>query len=359
VGASLDCLALNNASFSSADLTNASFSRSLLRDARFDLADLTNSNFQEAMMDRSSFFLTKLTGANFSRASLVATQLFEFKGNWTDFSETNLYQAEILYANLTRTSFKRANVSEARFSSVYLENANFDQVFGDQSTFPFSRLPNATFRQASLFRASFLGVKGNGTDFSKANLNESTIQYAELREAIFQDVSMLNDANFRRAFLVQSSFYLTTIDGIDLSEANLYQATDLTQEQLDTSFSISNAILPDGSIGKNKNLVRYGHPACNKLTVTEWMLPIPKSVTIIQQANSTNCVYQSTTTSQVTRMEQSIDVNLYVKRMMQAESTYILVETDFVRGKINANLHLFNSENNLIDTGKHPFSTLV
>jgi hypothetical protein len=48
-------------------------------------------------------------------------------------------------------------------------------------------------------------------------------------------------------------------------------------------------------------------------------------------------------------MSQSVHISGYVMRMMNAGLTNILVEINVISGKINANLHLFDSMNNRID----------
>ncbi len=56
----------------------------------------------------------------------------------------------------------------------------------------------------------------------------------------------LSDANLRGAELVTLDLTETNLSGADLLGANLSEAT-VTDEQLDTVWSLEGAIIPDGS----------------------------------------------------------------------------------------------------------------
>jgi hypothetical protein len=156
------------------------------------------------------------------------------------------------------------------------------------------------------------------------------------------------DSNLRYASLIEVDFTLADLTGSDFSNANFNRSKGLTEDQLDTVFSISGAILPNGTIGKNKNLIKHGHPLCTNSTITmnisEWI--ISSQISVINTNN--NCAFQSKT-SNLTTMSQSVHISGYVMRMINAGLTNILVEINVISGKINANLHLFDSMNNRID----------
>jgi len=356
MNASFDCLSLNNADFTNAHLNNASFVRSSLYNASFLFSDLNKCNFQEAEMDGITLFGASLLGTQFQRASLKEAQFLLIKGNWSDFSEANLAQSSFTSVVLTGARFDYTNISEVRLASTYLENASFYKAYGNKGDFTDAHLTNTSFREASLLQSEFVIASGNRTDFSNAILDEANLRYAHLREALLYNASMnkvplylarIIDSNLRHASLIEVDFTDADLSGSDFSEANLNESKGLTEDQLDTVFSISNAILPNGTIGKNKNLIKYGHPICNNSTmimnISEW---ISSQISVITTNN--NCVFQSTG-SYVTTMVQLVDISGYVKRMIAAGSTNILVEIDVISGKINANLRLFDSMAHLID----------
>ncbi|CAF3757715.1 unnamed protein product [Rotaria sp. Silwood1] len=229
-----------------------------------------------------------------------------------------------------------------------------------------TRLVRSNFRGASLGQSMLSYATLNESDFSNVILDDGNLFGIRLYNNTFENSSMnrvrldhgiLIDSNFRRASLIEASFSLSDLTESDFSESNLNQSKYLTQIQLNQAFSISKAILPDGSIGKNINLIRNGNPTCDgsmMMNISQWIVPVQGSIIIVPQVNDSNCVFQATT-SNITHMNQSIDVSRYVKRMMNAGLTYILLEADIITSNININLRFFNSTDNLIHEGIHDF----
>lgn len=110
----------------------------------------------------------------------------------------NLRQANLRGANLIGVDLREADLREANLSGAYLIGAIF-------------------------IRAIFSGSDLRKTDFSGANLRGTNLRGANLSEA-----------NLRGTLFV----------GADLSGANLYQARNLTQTQLDTARGDANTKLP-------------------------------------------------------------------------------------------------------------------
>ncbi|CAF3813268.1 unnamed protein product [Rotaria sp. Silwood1] len=315
IGASFDCLSLRNTSFRWANLTYASLTRSDLRDSNFGIAKLHNTSFQESQLDRGRFPYGSLVGADFRQASLINASLAFADIIETDFSEAKLDAAIFLDAQLNGVNFERANLHKAKLDTAKLVHANFYQANGGENSFRFTNITDAIFRQAHFIQSDFYGAEGNRTDFSKAILDDSELLNVKLEEAIFEDA----------------------------------------KSQLNQVFSLSKAILPDGSIGKNKNLIRNGNPTCDEsmtMNISQWTVPVQGSIIIVPQVNDDNCVFQATT-SNITHLIQSVDVSHYVKRMMNAGLTYVLLEANIITNNIKINLRFFNSTNNLVDEGIH------
>ncbi|CAF1300507.1 unnamed protein product [Rotaria sp. Silwood1] len=320
IGASFDCLSLRNTSFRWANLTYASLTRSDLRDSNFGIAKLHNTSFQESQLDRGRFPYGSLVGADFRQASLINASLAFADIIETDFSEAKLDAAIFLDAQLNGVNFERANLHKAKLDTAKLVHANFYQANGGENSFRFTNITDAIFRQAHFIQSDFYGAEGNRTDFSKAILDDSELLNVKLEEAIFEDASMAR-----------------------------------VKSQLNQVFSLSKAILPDGSIGKNKNLIRNGNPTCDEsmtMNISQWTVPVQGSIIIVPQVNDDNCVFQATT-SNITHLIQSVDVSHYVKRMMNAGLTYVLLEANIITNNIKINLRFFNSTDNLVDEGIH------
>ncbi|UJR12004.1 hypothetical protein I4U23_016182 [Adineta vaga] len=72
--------------------------------------------------------------------------------------------------------------------------------------------------------------------------------------------AILIKSSCRHASFIKDEFFTSQVNDNDFSGANLSQSYGLTSAHWDAMLSISKAVLPDGSIGKNKNLIRQSHP---------------------------------------------------------------------------------------------------
>ncbi|CAF1524978.1 unnamed protein product [Adineta ricciae] len=397
MNASFDCLLLNNAILG-VNLSNASFSHSLLHNTRLSFADLTKCNFRNARMNGGDLSMSTLPHAQFQRASLIETILLGVKSDWSDFSEAILAKSAFSDAQLANAKFDNANISEVQFDGAHLENVSFYKAYGIKETFWSAHLTNTNFQEAILLQSQFLAAKGNQTDFSNAILDKSNLQNIDLNEALFYNTSMnmvslpyakiinsnLHYASFiqancdgahfdgsdlshakiihsylRFASFIQADFFQANLTGSYLTQVNFTGSKNLNKEQLDAAFSISEAFLPDGTIGRNKNLVKYGHPMCNQsMNNSMWIISPQTQMIIMNQINRTNCAFQSRA-SDVTSMSQLVDINYYATRMMELSGNgmiSILLELDLISGNITANLHLFNSTNHRVDESLRLFA---
>jgi uncharacterized protein YjbI with pentapeptide repeats len=363
VNASFDCLLLDAANFMQANLSKASFYRSRLYNASLSSTDMNECNFQEAKMDELSLSRISLLGAQFQRASLIGAQLLFIQGNGSDFRQANLVKTSWMGSILPDAKFDYANINEITFHNADLKNASFYKAFGENSNFWMAEITNTSFREASLPQSEFLSAKGIGADFSEAILHGSNFRFTELDNCLFYNASMNNisffaaqitKGNFRHASLIGSDFSRADLTDSDFSRADFRKSEGLTDDQLNNTFSISNAILPNGTRGENRNLIRYGHPICANTTMvmnrSEWIVSSPASLIIIHQSDINSCVFRSAT-SNITSMFQSIDISRYAKRMIDTAPTNILIKIELLFGQIKANLRLFNRNHDLTDEG--------
>jgi len=133
----------------------------------------------------ATYCLLDLKGADLSRAELSGIDLFR----------GNLQEVNLSYANLSRATLSRANLSKAN-----LEGAD---------------LREAALIDTLLYRANLCGADLSGAVLSHTRLNAANLIDADLTNA-------------------------------DLSRANL-KGAKITREQLDSTLSLEEATMPDGS----------------------------------------------------------------------------------------------------------------
>lgn len=108
------------------------------------------------------------------------------------------------------------------------------------------RFYGISIMDASLINASFVKTNLQTTDFRGSLMINANFSYAQLDRAFFRK-TQLQDADFTGAVLMNAFFI----------ESNLTGAL-LNDEQLSQALFITNTILPNGTIGGNKNLIING-----------------------------------------------------------------------------------------------------
>ncbi len=148
---------------------------------------------------------------------LFEAQLISYKDILANIQQTIIDLAGV---DLTSTNFTNANLIGANLSC-----ANPDAEF--------------TYTQdktcVNLGGANFQVVPLENANLSNDNLSRADLSYAQLDKANLSN-TLLDGANLRD----------TVLDGVDLSRADLRNAQNLTQQQLDQVFSCKGAILPTG-----------------------------------------------------------------------------------------------------------------
>ena len=154
----------------------------------------------------------------------------------TDLRDTNLLAANLEKATLVRASLAGADAKGAKFdrieayrtdfSGIDAQGAVFNSAEMQRSNFTGANLVNVDFRKAELGRAEFLDAELTGSSFTLANLARADLSKAKFTGPI----------DFADSF-----FFLTRIDGLDLSAA-----TGLAQWQIDMSCGDAATKLPAG-----------------------------------------------------------------------------------------------------------------
>jgi uncharacterized protein YjbI with pentapeptide repeats len=149
-GTELNFANLTHAALGLANLRNSNLLHSKIKNANLTLADLTNANLHFADLSGSI-----MQGAKFIDAILSNVNL----------NGSDLNNADLSHSNLHESNFRNAGMGYANLSNTDLQSANLEN--------------------AILYKAKLLG----------ANLCNSNLRGANLTEAIFDEKTILPDAN--------------------------------------------------------------------------------------------------------------------------------------------------------------------
>lgn len=130
-----------------------------------------------------------------------------------------------------------------------LEISNPNQPYFNPGYLVAAKLQNADLENKSLFhaelsRANLQGANLSGVDLSEANLTRANLNQANLSHAKL-DKAILKHTKFKGAKLINVSFENTLFEEVDLTGADLGQAINLEQTQLNGACG-NNVTLPIG-----------------------------------------------------------------------------------------------------------------
>lgn len=103
----------------------------------------------------------------------------------------------------------------------------------------------------------------------------------------------LSHSNFWSSNLKYSTFFAADLITTNFAGANLYKAdfshSTITDSQLRSALSIQDAILPNGTLANDKNLIKNGEADCNISLAKDWILLRGTVVTSISDKGNGNC----------------------------------------------------------------------
>ncbi|CAF1662594.1 unnamed protein product, partial [Rotaria magnacalcarata] len=156
------------------------------------------------------------------------------------------------------------------------ENRPLDLSAAELRDIDFRRLLLAN---ESLDKISLAGVLLHNVTFTASvNFGNAYIFYTELMqahciEAHFVQAILLH-STFSHANAKSAAFYRANLTDVDFSFANLYNAdfadTQITDSELWSALSIRDALLPNGTIARDPNLIKNGEADCNISLVDHW-----------------------------------------------------------------------------------------
>ena len=122
----------------------------------------------------------------------------------------------------------------------------------------------------------------------------------------------MDGVDFFNANLKNATFNGAILSYVDFSRANLAQAdlfnTRLRDSQLQSALSIRGARLPNGSLGRDPNLLRNGHADCNMSVHTNWQVREGDVATIQSPTGQNGCHFVSQPSNIEASMWQRINL---------------------------------------------------
>lgn len=128
-------------------------------------------------------------------------------------------------------------------------------------------------------------------DFSYSNLSGSVFVNANLK-----------DASFRNADLSQVDFSGANLQNVDLMD------TTISDSQLQSARSIQNAMLPNGTLGRDRNLIENGNAQCDIANIAPWFIQNGHILIMIFKEDRKNCRFVLHPNSTNAMMSQRISL---------------------------------------------------
>ncbi|CAF3855415.1 unnamed protein product [Rotaria magnacalcarata] len=221
-----------------------------------------------------------------------------------DFSSDKLYNVSFIGTTFNNADFTLANIDSTNFNEAKLNDVIFSsgQLFNVQ--YSSAKFLNAKFLSAELHTINFAFVHIEYSNFSSTTLastdfNEAQMSGTDLRRttcvAARFDYANLSQSNFGGANVKRTSFHKTDLTNVNFSDTNLYKSnfteTKITDSQLKSTLSIQDALLPNGTLAHDSNLIKNGQADCNISLLDSWKLQSGDVSTMTSEEDRTDCQF--------------------------------------------------------------------
>ena len=129
------------------------------------------------------------------------------------------------------------------------------------------------------------------TIFKQCNCGEIDFSYANLE-----------GSSFHSADLTNTSFSFANLKDVDFTN------TTITDIQLQSALSIRNAKLPNGTVGRDKNLINNGDANCNISLIDHWQIENGNIAVMISKEQQNKCQFSLQSIETGATMSQIIDL---------------------------------------------------
>jgi uncharacterized protein YjbI with pentapeptide repeats len=276
---------LEGISLQGASLVDVSFVRCLLRNASFVRTRLNNVSFVGSNIDKAQF-----------NGAVMNNSFFEISAlNMASFSTVKLENVEFSTCELRRVIFNSATMLHVTFKNCRLPHSSFCDVQGDYVQMIDLRESGSAdmdiivYPRTDLEHANFARALLRKTVFGDATLYEADFTYAKLYDCNFDRV-LGNNARFAHAHAQGSSFNEADLAGSDWTDTNVWGTSfqnvdmqdmiNMTLEQLFAMLSIENATLPEGSKGRDTNLLVNGNAEAGNDCESDGLEPWQSNYTV-------------------------------------------------------------------------------
>ncbi|CAF0918337.1 unnamed protein product [Didymodactylos carnosus] len=280
---------------------------------------LTNfvKEISELLLEKN-FSLTQETMARIVRPKAL-TAIRQLDPTRKSYLIQFLYESKLLSTNGRQLP---VDLTDADLNNLNLGNKMFKRLVGFSELYlPETSLINATFTSRILI----------SSDFNNADLTGANFSY-----------SLLGFTNFRKAILDGVDFRYVAVPGVDFTKASML-GTKITEHQLSDALSISNAVLPNGKSGRNKNLLLNVN--AEQCTLDGWAIfGSIEAVTTSSRTKNNKCYFSATGGKAL--MSQIVNVSDDAVKWFRHNKgeIYISAEGDHVLIRIT----LLNSANKVV-----------
>jgi uncharacterized protein YjbI with pentapeptide repeats len=123
---------------------------------------------------------------------------------------------------------------------------------------------------------------------------------------------LCQEVDFSYTNLKGSSFHSAALNNANFSFANLQKVdftnTIITDSQLQSALSIRNAILPNGTLGRDQNLIQNGDANCNIPLVSHWQVQNGNIAVMVIEENRNECQFSLQSLATGAMMYQRINL---------------------------------------------------
>jgi arabinogalactan oligomer / maltooligosaccharide transport system substrate-binding protein len=205
-------------------------------------------------------------------AHLIGIQNAVINLSNADLSNDDLSGAALSGIDLSATTLNGATLNDADLSGATLDHADLSGAFLNRADLSGAHLDDVILSGAHLSYAILNGAFLNDADLSRADLNGA-----------FLGGAFLGDADLSGADLSGADLSSAILDSADLSGAHLSNSINLTQPQLNTVYSCTNAVL-----STSLTCERSGSVVTLTYWYTEGTAETPAVLQLIQQFRQQN-----------------------------------------------------------------------
>lgn len=288
-------------------------------------------------------------GVNFRSSKIHQAYFYGSILSLSNFQYADAYQCNFLSSKIQRSSFQNAHLSEAIMDYTDLTGSIISNAIAIKTNFIRSEMSNVDFQHTDLSQARMENISMRSGNFYFARAIETNFQYSYMANCLFL-WSTLTNSSFRYATLFGTSFENADVQNVDFTGAFL-AGVNITQGQLDVVLSIAHAILPDGSKGKNKNLIKNSQAPCinmNDTIISGWTTY--ENILIIGDQFNTECAFQATNVN--ANLQQIIDIRFYERLIKNGQSKVYIEMDDKTTGTLSTSvymiIHFYDSNKNEI-----------